>query len=173
MHNTPATVLFHRCLMAGGVLSLLGLAGCAKGACESLPKSAAGQAFCLDGIKKSNCEKPSTLADHAFHSGKTCTELGYKTCVLPKVMFKTCDTDRGSCVGKVKAGGPAPAAGMPSTFCLENQRQRDCERPSRMLDYTFSAKTCAQVGFPKTCEGGRFPPSARFVECPRGLTEKK
>jgi len=173
MFRSQARHILRRCLMAGGVLSLLGLAGCAKGACESMPKGGVGQPFCLDDVKKSNCERPSALAGHAFHAGKTCTELGYKPCVLPKIMFKTCDSERGSCVGKIKAGGPAPAGGMPSTFCLENQRRRECERPSRMIDYTFSTKTCAEVGFPKTCVGGRFPPSARFVECPRGLTEKK
>lgn len=173
MYNTSPATLLRLGLLACGIVSLFGLAGCAKGACESIPRGGIGTPFCLDDIKKSNCEKPSTLADHAFHASQTCTALGYKPCVLPKMMFKTCDSDRGSCAGKVKAGGPAPAAGMPNTFCLENQRRRDCERPSRMFDYTFSTKSCAEVGFPKTCVGGRFPPSARFVECPRGLTEKK
>ncbi len=166
--------LLPRCLLPSALVILLPqLAGCSKGACESIPKGRAGEPFCLDDVKKSNCEKPSTLADHAFHSGTTCTALGYRTCVLPKVMFKTCSTDRGACVGKVKPGGPPVAPGMPTTFCLEDQVRRDCERPSRLFDYTFSTKKCAEVGFPKTCIGGRFPPSARFAECPRGLTEKK
>jgi hypothetical protein len=163
-----------RCLLVGVcLLSLSGLSACAKGACESIPRSGAGKAFCLDDTKKSSCEKPSALADHAFHSGATCTSLGYKPCVLPRIMFKTCDTERGACVGKVKPGGPAVAPGMPTSFCLENQLRRDCERPSTSLDYAFDTKTCAQVGFPKVCVGGRFPQSARFAECPRGLTEKK
>jgi hypothetical protein len=166
--------LLSRALLAlGGITLLVGQSGCSKGACESLPKSGAGQEFCLDDSKRSSCEKPSALANHVFHAGKKCSEIGYKPCVLPKVMFKTCGTDRGACVGKVKPSGPSVAPGMPTTFCLENQLRRDCERPSRMFDYTFSAKPCAEVGFPKACVGGRFPASARFVECPRGLTEKK
>lgn len=169
-----AAPILHRCVLIGSSMLLLsGVAGCSKGACESIPKGGMGQAYCLDEMKKSSCEKPSALADHTFHSDKTCTALGYKLCVLPRMMFKTCGTDRGACVGKVRPAGPAPAPGMPSSFCLENQLRRDCERPSKMLDYTFSTKPCAELGFPKICEGGRFPASARFGECPRGLTEKK
>ncbi len=160
-------------LCAAATLVLAASSGCSKGACESLPKGGGGTEFCLDDSKRSSCEKPSALANHVFHAGKKCAEIGYKPCVLPKVMFKTCGSDRGACAGKVKPGGPPVAPGMPTSFCLENQLRRDCERPSRMFDYTFSDKPCAALGFPKECVGGRFPASARFAECPRGLTEKK
>jgi len=75
-------------------------------------------------------------------------------------------------VGKVKPGRSV-APGMPTSFCLEAQRRRACERPSTALDYTFRSKGCAELGYPKNCVGGRFPASARFAVCPRGLTEKK
>jgi hypothetical protein len=159
-------------LITGG--ALLGLSGCSKGSCASTPKGGAGMEFCTDNIKKSDCEKPSPLADHAFDSSRTCEQRGYKLCKLPKVWFKSCGMDRGSCVGVFGAGARI-RPGMPREYCLENQTRHDCERPSKAdVKYTFDeAKTCVQRGYPLTCVGGKFPASTRWATCPEGLTPKK
>jgi hypothetical protein len=77
----------------------------------------------------------------------------------------------GACVGNVKGAAELPD-GAVKTFCLEKQTRAECEGPSSDIDYTYAHHTtCASRGFAKQCEGGGFPASARFEECPGNTRE--